>query len=284
VAIAEARREAEIKAALANHPNEVTYVGAVTEGRQFCIVTQYSSNGSLFDMLVQRNASVDLPVLERKARDAAAGVAFLHASDVVHRDIAMRNCLVGDRLQVLIGDFGTARLCERTDTPASTKTNVGPVRWMAPEAISDKQYSTASDCWSFGVLLWEMWTRRQPYDNVSIYDVGVGVGSRRLRLEPPADCDPAFARVMNGVFLFEPSERMTMKAVFAILSQRHKDLGGTEATSGGNTPSTTSGTLSAGSRATSTKPRTGYASSDSDSTDEDAVVRDPKLYTFLPLS
>src|SRR5690606_32972556 len=134
-----------------------------TEAR-FGLVTTFCRNGALDEKL----AKDGLPWPDKIAitRGAAAGMSFLHHMGIVHRDVAARNVLLGANNHPYISDFGMSRIVEEKDVAEgdTTKSTVGPVRWMAPEALRERRYSAATDAYSFGVLMWEVSTNGElPY-------------------------------------------------------------------------------------------------------------------------
>ena len=145
-ALKEFDSEATLMAKVSHHPNVLQFIGAVITSEKLCIVSKFCKRGSL-DKLLQKE-KMDWARKYQLARDAAAGLAFLHHEGIVHRDIAARNVLIGESYQGYISDLGLARLFENpneVDEGNTTKSNVGPVRWMAPEAMREKKYSTATE-------------------------------------------------------------------------------------------------------------------------------------------
>ena len=97
----------------------------------------------------------------RLAIDAARGMTFLHAADVVHRDLKSANLLVTSGFSVKVADFGLARVKARATTMTG---QMGTMQWMAPEVLSNCRYTEKADVYSFGVILWELVTRACPYE------------------------------------------------------------------------------------------------------------------------
>ncbi|XP_027132575.1 insulin-like growth factor 1 receptor [Larimichthys crocea] len=102
------------------------------------------------------------------AGEIADGMSYLNANKFVHRDLAARNCMVAEDFTVKIGDFGMTRDIYETDYYRKGGKGLLPVRWMSPESLKDGVFTTMSDVWSFGVVLWEIATlAEQPYQGMS---------------------------------------------------------------------------------------------------------------------
>ncbi|CAJ0930573.1 unnamed protein product [Ranitomeya imitator] len=122
------------------------------------------------------------------AGEIADGMAYLNANKFVHRDLAARNCMVSEDFTVKIGDFGMTRDIYETDYYRKGGKGLLPVRWMSPESLKDGVFTTHSDVWSFGVVLWEIATlAEQPYHGMSNEQVLRFVMEGGL-LEKPDNC------------------------------------------------------------------------------------------------
>ncbi|PAA56855.1 hypothetical protein BOX15_Mlig005222g1, partial [Macrostomum lignano] len=154
--------EAEVLCKL-DHENIIKLLGVSTVNQPYYIVMEFCLHGDLKSFLMARRTHRDVvytspEYLTRYAIDIASGLEYLHSQDppVLHRDVALRNCLVDSFYRVKLGDFGLARMTPnyyRMQAP-----NFVPVRWMPPEAIQYAYFSVKSDIWAFAVLLYEMIT------------------------------------------------------------------------------------------------------------------------------
>ena len=91
-------------------------------------------------------------------------MSHLHRQNIVHRDLAARNILLTSNFDAVVSDFGFARTLEGQEDTGHTLSEVGPIRWMAPESLQQKTYSSKSDVWSWAVIVFEIFTKgEEPY-------------------------------------------------------------------------------------------------------------------------
>ncbi|GFT72203.1 hypothetical protein NPIL_682911 [Nephila pilipes] len=147
----------------------------------------------------------------------AAGMDYLASQHFVHRDLATRNCLVGDLLVVKIGDFGMSRDVYSTDYYRVGRHNMLPIRWMPPESILYRKFTIESDIWSFGVVLWEIFSfGKQPWYELSNHEVIQQVTAQKVLPRPP-NCPEEIYHLMLACWKTRPQERLIMKEIYAQL-------------------------------------------------------------------
>ncbi|XP_019700649.1 tyrosine-protein kinase transmembrane receptor Ror isoform X1 [Harpegnathos saltator] len=193
------RREVDLMTDL-RHPNIICLLGVILKGEPMCMLFEYMTQGDLHEFLICHSPRSDVPlnnsggkILEQPeflhiALQIASGMEYLASHHYVHRDLAARNCLVGDNLTVKISDFGLSRDIYSSDYYRVQSKSLLPVRWMPPESILYGKFTTESDVWSFGVVLWEIYSYGlQPYYGYNNQEVIDMIRSRQL-LPCPEDC------------------------------------------------------------------------------------------------
>lgn len=162
-------KEAETMKAFESH-HVVRLLGVVSNGQPTLVVMELMPLGDLKGYLRSQRPEEGCTVpptlgqILQMSIEIADGMAYLSAKKFVHRDLAARNCMVADNLTVKIGDFGMTRDIYETDYYRKGSKGLLPVRWMAPESLKDGIFSSTTDVFAYGVVLWEMATlAAQPY-------------------------------------------------------------------------------------------------------------------------
>ncbi|XP_069389215.1 ephrin type-A receptor 6 [Paralichthys olivaceus] len=212
-------REASIMGQF-DHPNIIRLEGVVTKSRPVMIVVEYVENGSLDSFLRQHDGHFTVIQLVGMLRGIASGMKYLSDTGYVHRDLAARNILVNSNLVCKVSDFGLSRVLE--DDPEAAYTTTGgkiPIRWTAPEAISYRKFSSASDAWSYGIVMWEVMSYgERPYWEMSNQDVILSI-EEGYRLPAPMGCPVALHQLMLHCWQKERNHRPKFIDVVSFLDK-----------------------------------------------------------------
>ncbi|XP_078656666.1 uncharacterized protein LOC144902898 isoform X2 [Branchiostoma floridae x Branchiostoma belcheri] len=225
--------ELEILVTVGRHDNIISLVGACTVEGPLTLVVEYAPNGRLKDWLEdnrpeeldQTDDGIELPMdqLILFGIDIVNGMSHLAAMQCVHRDLAARNVLLGKDLTAKITDFSLSRdIYEETEYVRSTKSQL-PVRWMAYESLFYHTYTTQSDVWSFGVLLWEIMTMgKKPYGRMTGKEL-MKLLPDGYRLEKPVLCPQEIYDVMKCCWETLPENRPTFPDLKVTLDRIDQD-------------------------------------------------------------
>ncbi|KAJ8373287.1 hypothetical protein AAFF_G00266430 [Aldrovandia affinis] len=219
--------EASVMKAFSCH-HVVRLLGVVSKGQPTLVVMELMTHGDLKSYLrflrpeAELNPGRPPPTLKemiQMAGEIADGMAYLNAKKFVHRDLAARNCMVAEDFAVKIGDFGMTRDIYETDYYRKGGKGLLPVRWMAPESLKDGVFTAHSDCWSFGVVLWEISTlAEQPYQGLSNEQVLKFVMDGGF-LDRPDNCADRLHNLMQMCWQYNPKMRPAFQEVIEMLKE-----------------------------------------------------------------
>ncbi|XP_054646979.1 ephrin type-B receptor 3-like isoform X3 [Dunckerocampus dactyliophorus] len=217
-----------------DHPNIIRLEGVVTKSRPVMIVTEFMENGALDSFLRLNDGQFTVIQLVGMLRGIAAGMKYLSDMNYVHRDLAARNILVNSNLVCKVSDFGLSRFLEDDPTDPTYTSSLYfmltysfaypqggkiPIRWTAPEAIAYRKFTSASDVWSYGIVMWEVMSYgERPYWDMSNQDV-INAVEQDYRLPPPMDCPTALHQLMLDCWVKERNLRPKFTQIVATLDK-----------------------------------------------------------------
>uniref|UniRef100_A0A8C1Z1H8 Fibroblast growth factor receptor n=1 Tax=Cyprinus carpio TaxID=7962 RepID=A0A8C1Z1H8_CYPCA len=218
--------EMEMMKMIGKHKNIINLLGACTQNGPLYVLVEYASKGNLREYLRARrppgmdysfdtckipNETLTFKELVSCAYQVARGMEYLASKKCIHRDLAARNVLVTEDNVMKIADFGLARDVHNIDYYKKTTNGRLPVKWMAPEALFDRVYTHQSDVWSYGVLLWEIFTLGgSPYPGIPVEEL-FKLLKEGHRMDKPANCTHELYMIMRECWHAVPSQRPTFR-------------------------------------------------------------------------
>uniref|UniRef100_A0A2K5EBV9 Epithelial discoidin domain-containing receptor 1 n=1 Tax=Aotus nancymaae TaxID=37293 RepID=A0A2K5EBV9_AOTNA len=226
-------------------PNIIRLLGVCVQDDPLCMITDYMENGDLNQFLsahqledkaaegapgdgqAAQGPTISYPMLLHVAAQIASGMRYLATLNFVHRDLATRNCLVGENFTIKIADFGMSRNLYAGDYYRVQGRAVLPIRWMAWECILMGKFTTASDVWAFGVTLWEvlMLCRAQPFGQLTDEQVIENAGEffrdqgRQVYLSRPPACPQGLYELMLRCWSRESEQRPPFSQLHRFLAE-----------------------------------------------------------------
>ncbi|XP_038150642.1 fibroblast growth factor receptor 2 isoform X2 [Cyprinodon tularosa] len=218
--------EMEMMKMIGKHKNIINLLGACTQDGPLYVIVEYASKGNLREYLRARRPagmeySYDIAHVSDEqltfkdlvscTYQVARGMEYLASQKCIHRDLAARNVLVTESNFMKIADFGLARDVHNIDYYKKTTNGRLPVKWMAPEALFDRVYTHQSDVWSFGVLMWEIFTLGgSPYPGIPVEEL-FKLLKEGHRMDKPGNCTNELYMMMKDCWHAIPSQRPTFK-------------------------------------------------------------------------
>ncbi|XP_054572958.1 fibroblast growth factor receptor 4 isoform X1 [Eptesicus fuscus] len=226
--------EMEVMKLIGQHKNIINLLGVCTQEGPLYVIVECAAKGNLREFLRARRppgpdlspdgprsseGPLSFPALVSCAYQVARGMQYLESRKCIHRDLAARNVLVTEDNVMKIADFGLARGVHHIDYYKKTSNGRLPVKWMAPEALFDRVYTHQSDVWSFGILLWEIFTLGgSPYPGIPVEEL-FSLLREGHRMDRPPNCPPELYGLMRECWHAAPSQRPTFKQLVEALDK-----------------------------------------------------------------
>ncbi|XP_066989476.1 uncharacterized protein Fak isoform X11 [Macrobrachium rosenbergii] len=200
-----------------DHPHIIKLIGICSES-PIWIVMELARYGEMRAYLQNNKDKLNLATLVLYAFQLSTALSYLESKKFVHRDIAARNVLVYSHDCVKLADFGLSRWVEEQSYYKASKGKL-PIKWMAPESINFRRFTSASDVWMFGVCMWEiLMLGVKPFQGIKNNDVIKRIDNGE-RLALPPNCPPRLYSLMSMCWTYEPSKRPSFKDIKEALSE-----------------------------------------------------------------
>ncbi|XP_036449094.1 protein-tyrosine kinase 2-beta isoform X3 [Colossoma macropomum] len=203
-----------------DHPHIVRLIGIIEKDPVWIVMELYQ-HGELGHYLIENQHKLTNVTLILYSLQICKALAYLEGVNMVHRDIAVRNVLVAKPDCVKLGDFGLSRYIEEEEYYKASVSRL-PIKWMAPESINFRRFTSASDVWMFAVCMWEIMSwGQQPFFWLENKDV-INQLEQGVRLPKPELCPPTLYSLMTRCWTYDPSERPRFTTLVCNLSDVHK--------------------------------------------------------------
>ncbi|XP_017848567.1 tyrosine-protein kinase Fer isoform X2 [Drosophila busckii] len=198
-----------------DHPNIVKLIGICVQKQPIMIVMELVPGGSLLNYLRKNSNALNTRQQMGMCRDAAAGMRYLESKNCIHRDLAARNCLVDFEHSVKISDFGMSR--EEEEYIVSDGMKQIPVKWTAPEALNFGKYTSLCDVWSYGILMWEIFSKGDtPYSGMSNSRARERIDTG-YRMPTPENTPPEMYRLMLKCWAADVESRPHFEDIYNVV-------------------------------------------------------------------
>ncbi|KAK0409644.1 hypothetical protein QR680_004672 [Steinernema hermaphroditum] len=193
------------------HKHIVRILGVAVHEHPLMILMELCPGGSVLSYLRKNKGNTSQTVKLRFALEGAIGLSYLEKQNCIHRDIAARNCLLTDRNEVKISDFG---MSDERKQVTDDKLDKVPVKWLAPETMQNKIYSAKSDVWSYGVMVWEIYSEgSEPYPNLTNIQTRAKIVVQNYRMDMPKDTPAGVGKIISQCWSKEPNDRPTFAKI-----------------------------------------------------------------------
>jgi hypothetical protein len=204
------------------HHNIVRVHGILREGPNSpALVMEFLPHGDLKNFLTRKKQPIEF--LIKCMTDVAMGMHYLCERGLIHRDLAARNILLDENKTCKVSDFGLLREVPKDKSIYIAQgDSLSPIRWMAPESISDNTFTPATDVWSYGILQWEMFfPDRNPYHDMDNTQVVAKVVTG-YRMPLPEECPELVGKIMKACWQHDPRSRPNFKLITSLLIHRDR--------------------------------------------------------------
>ena len=220
-ALEEFQQEMAIMARL-NCPQIVRFYG-VYATPSYGIVMEYLPKGSLYQVLHNNSEPLEWKVRYQIASDVAVGLSFLHKENIIHRDLKSLNVLVDNAMHARVADFGLSKI--KSESSIGSDQLAGTPQWMAPELFKQKSHTRASDIYSFGMILWELVSRKRPFEDAPSLAVAMYWIAEGQQEKIPAECPLKLSQFIKFCWNKEPAARPTAdEAVMQLKAEEQQSM------------------------------------------------------------